>query len=207
VTFYNKGERSELRSRILYVTYDVTEHLKVGKNVIGVILGNGWYSPEVGSNNGWLPGGPWSPFGDRPCLLLQMRADYANGRRVQVQTDDSWRTASGPITYNSFIDGETYDARLEITGWNAPGYDDSEWRQVELLASPPDGALVAQMLPPVRVMESIKPVRILKPKDPELFTGVYVFDMGQNFSGWVKLRVTGSAGHHTSSATRGKHLR
>jgi alpha-L-rhamnosidase len=194
VTYYSKGQHSEIRSRVLYVTYDVSDYLKVGQNVLGVILGNGWYSPPVATNKGWLPGSPLSPFGDKPCLLMQMRVEHSSGRVVQVKTDDSWRTSTGPITYNSFINGEAYDARLEKAGWSGLGYDDSGWAQAGISQNPPDGVLSAQMLPPVRVMESIKPVRILKPKDPELFDGVRVFDMGQNFSGWTKLRVSGPPG-------------
>src|ERR1051326_1637804 len=117
VTYYNSHDH-ELRSRVLYVTYDVTDYLKTGPNVIGVILGNGWYSPELGLNEGWLPGGPNSQFGSKPCLIMQMNVEDVNGGTLHVATDDSWKVSSGPITYNSFIDGETYDARLEKEGWN-----------------------------------------------------------------------------------------
>jgi alpha-L-rhamnosidase len=193
VTYYNTAD-NELRSRVLYVTYDVTDYLKNGRNAIGVILGNGWYSPEPGSNQGWLPGGPNSQFGSTPCLIMQMNIEYANSGSMHVVTDDSWKSSSSPITYNSFIHGETYDARLEKPGWNSPAYDDSAWERVTLLLKPPNGVLTAQMLPPIRVMETIKPVRILKPKDPELFSDVAVYDLGQNFTGWVKLRVSGPRG-------------
>jgi len=193
VTYYNTHDRG-LHSRVLYVAYDVTEYLKTGRNALGVILGNGWYSPPVGSNQGWLPGGPNSQFGRTPCLIMQMNVEYANSGSLHVVTDDSWKTSSSPITFNSFIDGETYDARLEKPGWNSPAYDDSAWEPVTMLAQPPNGVLTAQMLPPIRVMETIKPVRILRPKDAELFSDVDVYDLGQNFTGWVKIRVSGARG-------------
>lgn len=194
VTYYDNSGHPDLQSKILYVTHDVTDFLKPGRNAIGVILGNGWYSPKPGSNFAWLPGGRMSPFGDRPCLLMQMQVGLSNGRSLKLETDDTWHWSSGPITYNSFINGETYDARLEKPGWNNPGYDESAWNSAVLVDHPPNGALKAQMLPPIRVVESIKPVRILRPKDPELFSNVYVFDMGQNFTGWTKLRVAGARG-------------
>ena len=31
---------------------------------------------------------------------------------------------------NSIYDGETYDARLEHSGWTMPGFDDSAWSGV-----------------------------------------------------------------------------
>ncbi len=188
VTYYNNDRPFKLGSRVLYVTHDVTDYLKVGRNAMGVILGNGWYNPESGSD-GWF-----GPFGDRPCLIAQINVECVNGERVHVMTDNTWRASSGPITYNSFIHGETYDARLEKPGWDAPGYDDSSWGEATFLAKPPTGALTAQMIPPIRVMETIKPVRVLRPKDPEGFAGTYVYDMGQNFSGWIKLSVAGPQG-------------
>jgi len=193
VTYYNSNEH-ELRSRVLYVTYDVTDYLKNGPNVVAVILGNGWYSPELGLNEGWLPGGPNSQFGSKPCLIMQMNVEDVNGATLHVVTDDSWKVSSGPITYNSFIDGETYDARLEKEGWNNLPYDDSGWPNAVRVANPPNGVLTAQMVPPIRIMETIRPVKILKPKDAELFWDVDVYDMGQNLTGWVKLRVSGQKG-------------
>ena len=193
VTYYDNAGDPELRSRILYVTYDVTDYLKAGRNAVGVILGNGWYSPAPGSNSSWVPGGPDAPFGSTPCLMMQMNVEYANSGSLHVVTDDSWKATSSPITYNSFIHGETYDARLEKPGWDSAAYDDSGWEQATLLTKPPNGVLTAQMLPPIRVMETIKPVRILKPKDA-YHADVDVYDLGQNITGWVKLRVSGPKG-------------
>lgn len=187
VTYYNNDQSFELGSRVLYVTYDVTDYLKKGSNALGVILGNGWYSPPEPSSSWFVP------FDDRPRLIMQLSAEYANGESFRLATDNTWKTSSSPITYNSFIHGETYDARLEKPGWNTAGYNDSAWESPTVV-KPPSGRLTAQMLPPIRVVETIKPIRILKPKDPELFSDTYVFDMGQNFSGWTRFRLAGTRG-------------
>jgi len=45
------------------------------------------------------------------------------------------------------------------------------------------------MMPPIRVMDTLVPFKMTQPRP-----GVYVFDMGQNASGWARLRVSGSRG-------------
>jgi len=188
-TYYNNDQPFELGSRVLYVTYDVTEYLKSGQNAVGVMLGNGWYSAEDD-----IPPSPShrEPYGDRPILLMQMNLESMDGEMMHVVSDRTWKTSPGPITYNDYCNGESYDARLEKPGWDTPEYDDADWFQAQSMKAP-SGKLVAQMLPPIKVVETIKPVRILNPEE-----GVYVYDFGKNFSGWTKLRVDGPAGTEVS---------
>ncbi|MCK4782991.1 MAG: family 78 glycoside hydrolase catalytic domain, partial [Desulfobacteraceae bacterium] len=180
-TYYNNDQPFELGSRVLYVTYDVTEYLKKGRNAIGVMLGNGWYSDD-----GKSPGR--ERFADRPKLILQMNIKFAEGASVSIVSDDTWKSSSGPITANEICLGEHYDARLEKTGWNNPGYDDSDWDKA-VFADAPSGKLVSQMMPAVKVMKTIKPVKITQPAE-----GVYIYDFGQHFSGWTRLRLKGPKG-------------
>ncbi|MEI8207441.1 MAG: family 78 glycoside hydrolase catalytic domain, partial [Kiritimatiellales bacterium] len=84
--------------------------------------------------------------------------------------------------------GETYDARRELNGWAAEGFDDRTWRQAQALSSP-KGQRVPQRLPPIKINQTLKPVKVSEPRP-----GVYVFDFGQNFSGWARLSVSGPAG-------------
>ena len=123
--------------RVLYSTYDVTNLLRTGPNVAGAILGHGWYKGN-------------------PRLLFQLNITYTDGTRVSLVTDGSWRTASGPILQNSIYDGETYDARLEQSGWDRPGFDASTWTPV-VVTSGPGGVLSAEMIPPIRVVETRQP--------------------------------------------------
>jgi alpha-L-rhamnosidase len=184
-TYYNNDQPFELGSRVLYVTYDVTAYLKTGLDAVGVVLGNGWYSAEAD-----IPPSPSfrDPYGDRPALILQLNIEFTDGGSASIVTDNRWKSSGGAILYNDYDNGETYDARLEKPGWEMPGYNDSGWDNA-VLVQPPGGALTAQMMPPTKVMKTVQPVRILKPKN-----GVYVYDMGQNFTGWTKLHLSGPRG-------------
>ncbi len=155
--------------RALYVTHDVTNLLQQGDNVAGLMLGHGWWQ---GTCAGWL----------------QLCIDYADGEVQQIVTDPSWRWSSGPIVEESLYHGETYDARLEKTGWSAPGYDDAGWEAVVPLETPPE-QMSSQIMPPIRVVDTVKPVK-LTPLDD----GSVIVDFGQNLTGWMKLQVEGPAG-------------
>jgi len=163
--------------RVLYVTHDVTKHLRQGRNAIGVMLGNGWYSEP-----------PYPGYGDSPRLLLQINIEFGDDSKRSVVSDQSWKTSSGPITRNDIYGGESYDARLEKPGWTKPGYDDSAWESAVVKKSP-GGKVVSQLMPPIKVNKTIKPVRLTNPRP-----GVYVYDMGQLFGGWARLRVKGPSG-------------
>ncbi len=169
--------------RTAYVTFDVTNRLRPGANAAGIILGNGrFYAPRL-----HVPVDTLS-FG-YPKLLFQMEIEYADGRTALVASDTSWKlTAEGPIRANNEFDGEEYDARQEMAGWSAPGFDDSKWQAAQDVAAP-GGVLIAQMLEPQRVTETLpaRDVTVLKP-------GVYMVDFGQSFYGMVRLRVRGPAG-------------
>jgi len=185
-TYYHNDQPFELRPRVLYSAYDVTENLQMGENVIGAMLGHGWYSAEED-----IPPSPShrEAYGDRPRLLLQLNVEFDAGERMSLCSDgENWKVAAGPITYNDYNNGETYDARLENPGWAAPGYDDSQWQPV-VLVEPPNGALRAQIMPAIEVVETIEPVELSHPHED-----VWVYDMGQNFSGWCRLQLSGPVG-------------
>ncbi|WP_159881714.1 glycoside hydrolase family 78 protein [Paenibacillus puerhi] len=167
--------------RVQVSTFDVTELLREGGNAIGVILGDGWYSGTVGFLGDKV-------YGERPFFLMQLHIDYEDGARERVCTDASWRTASGPIVYSDMIKGETYDARLELTGWDQPDYDDAGWQSPDVRPGY-NGLLVAAMEPPIRITQTLKPISITKTEQ-----GTYIYDMGQNMVGWTELRVKGDRG-------------
>ncbi|MCX6865573.1 MAG: family 78 glycoside hydrolase catalytic domain, partial [Verrucomicrobia bacterium] len=185
-TYYHNDQPFELGSRILYVTHDVTDFLRKGKNTIGVMLGNGWYSNDEAVLGKDVTGR--QSFGTRPILRLQMNVEYTDGRVESIVTDDKWKVSDGPITANEICLGEAYDARLAKTGWDSPGHDDSKWDNA-VGVKIPGGRMVAQIMPPVKVMRTMKPVKITRPAE-----GVYIYDFGQHFSGWTRLRVEGPRG-------------
>ena len=173
--------------RVLYSTYDVTEQLKRGPNALGVMLGNGWFNP--------LPLRLWGHINPRdnltigqPRVIVQLMVDFADGSSQTIVTDESWKVGDGPILRNSVYLGEVYDARKEQPGWDRPGFADAAWAPV-VSATESLGPLKAQSAPPIRITRTLKPVKLTEPKP-----GVWVFDLGQNFAGWARLKVQGPAG-------------
>ncbi len=176
--------------RLQYQTYDVTGLMREGDNVLGAILGDGWYRGYMGFT------GDRNLYGDRLALLLQLHLTYADGRVEIIGSDEQWRATRGPIQMSDIYMGETYDARQEKPGWDETGYDDSDWHGVRRLDHPKE-IVVAQVGPFIRRQERLRPVRILhSPK------GETILDFGQNMVGWVQMRVRGPAGHHYHPAPR-----
>ena len=166
--------------RVLYTTYDVTPCFQRGANALGVMLGGGWATLHI---NAELPGVYKSP-----ALLLQISLELEGGKQLTLVSDASWKTSRGPVVSDSVYHGEVYDARLELPGWDRPGFDASAWSTAKVREGT-KGAVSAQMMPPIQVVDSMVPVSLSNPQP-----GVYVYDLGQNFSGWAKLRVNGPAG-------------
>jgi hypothetical protein len=172
------------RKTVLYNTYDVTSQLKSGENIIGVMLGNGMYNvPHTPGRYVKFVGS----FG-QPKLILQMQVQYVDGSEALVTSDASWKTTPGPITFSSEYGGEDYDARMESPGWDEPGFDDATWAGA-IEVKGPGGQMTAQLIPPIQVMHIYPSV-----KESEPTPGVIVYDLGQNFSGWPQVKVSGHAG-------------
>lgn len=175
--------QTEFKKRVFYMTYDVTKHIREGKNAVGVMLGNGrFYAPRFTQPTAT------NTFG-YPKMMFQMRTEYADGTAETLTSDTNWKlTTKGPIQANNEYDGEEYDAGMEMPGWDAPGFDDGAWEAAKEVAGP-GGVLSAQMAEPIRVMDTVKPVAMKQPKP-----GMHIFDMGQNMVGWCKLSVQGPKG-------------
>ncbi|MGJ5815232.1 family 78 glycoside hydrolase catalytic domain [Paludibaculum fermentans] len=164
--------------RVNYLTYDVTAYLRAGANAAGVVLGDGWYNQRDRVEEGWL----W--YGS-PRMIAQLEGD--DGAPL-VASDESWRvTTAGPILHSGLFTGEQYDARLEMPGWNAAGFDDSAWAPAAVVRAP-TGVLCAQVAPPDRVMEVIQGQAV------QAAPGVLTLDAGRNLAGWAKLSTSGPRG-------------
>ena len=172
---------TDYRKRIYYRTYDVTSMLSEGANAIGALLGDGWFRGNIsilGQNQ----------YGNKLRLMSQLHIDYVDGRKEIIASDPSWKASFGPIILSDMFEGETYDARKEIPGWDSPGFDDTNWIVVDTGTSIKP---LVQAYPgvPVRSIQDMPTVKLTEPK-PD----TYVFDLGQNFSGWARLKVKGTAG-------------
>jgi alpha-L-rhamnosidase len=174
--------------KVMYLAYDITSLLSKGENVIGAILGNGFYNPRMF----WCEG-----YGT-PRFIGQLHITYTDGSEEVVVSDKSWKAAKSPITKNMVYYGETYDARLEQPGWCEPIFNANLWENAAL-KKPPHGKLMAQTAPPDKVMEQLQPIKIEK-----LANGNYFVDFGKEISGWVRLQnVSAPAGHQIDISFNG----
>ena len=170
--------------RNFYVVYDVTPQLRQGENVIGVILGNGWYNHQ--SMAVWdFHRAPWR---NRPAFCMDLRVTYADGSVDVIPTERDWKTSSGSLVFNSIYTAEHCDARLEQDGWNLPGFDDSRWQGVSYRPVPSQ-QVVSQQVRPIRAVDTLQAKNWRQLDDT-----TYVFDFGQNMSGVTCIKVGGEAG-------------
>jgi alpha-L-rhamnosidase len=173
---------TEYAKRVHYQTYDVTDMLQQGDNAIGAILADGWYAGYFGFT------GNRELYGKDPRVIAQLQIEYADGSKQLVVTDESWKASYGPIREADLLMGCTFDAQMELRGWDASGFDDSKWDAV---------AVTPHVLPklqaavgdPVRSIEQIQAQSVAQPQP-----GMYVYDLGQNMVGWVRLKMSAPAG-------------
>ena len=171
---------------LLYQVYDVTDRLTPGENVLGVTIADGWYGGRIGAT------GESAQYGNKHALLLQMELEYDDGYREQVNSDESWKCSTGPLVYADIWIGEKYDARLEASSWNKPGFTAAGWKAVDVVDYDMKN-LSVQVGNPVRSVMKIEPTKIIiTPK------GETVVDLGQNIAGRLRMTVAGEAGTHVT---------
>ena len=185
---------SAYQRRIHSQTYDVTDLIRNGRNAIGATLADGWYAGYVAyglltDQEGLVPGinGRYY-YGISPAVRIQLELEMADGSHQTIITDPTWKTSLGPITESDILMGESYDARKELTGWTTVGYNESKWESA-VCKTGTSSKVEPHPGVPVRPIEEMaaKTVREQKP-------GVFIFDLGQNISGVVRLKVKGKAG-------------
>ena len=168
--------------RLQYQVYDVTNHMQSGKNAIGVALGSGWYRGKLAWQDGI------NHYGKDIALLCQINVTYTDGSKETIISDNTWKCNTGPILSAEIYDGEVYDAREEMPGWNEVGFDEIVWVAAKE-ADYEKAHLVATYNEPIRKKETFEPIEIFEtPK------GEKVIDFGQNLVGWVKVKASGEAG-------------
>ncbi len=172
---------TDYRKRVRYQAYDVTALVERGKNAMGALLANGWYSGHIGNGGNRF-------FGKEPAFIAQLEVTYTDGRTERIVTDNSWKSHPGPILASDFMLGEDYDARQEVKGWDQAGLDENQWMAVNT-RDESTRAIEAQVMEPVRQIFEITPKAVTDPKP-----GCWVFDLGQNMVGVVRLKVSAPAG-------------
>lgn len=163
---------------IQYQTFDITDQLTVGSNLVSVMLGSGWYKGRYGANGGSL-----EFYGDRFALICELHITLEDGSELIIVTDPSWKAQPSPVIESDIFDGETYDARI---GKVLPAPARSlAVRLIDIDLS----RLEARRSLPVCINEEIKPVALIHTP-----AGETVLDMGQNMTGWLRFRTRAPAG-------------
>ena len=183
---------TDYRLRLKYQTYDVTPALSQGSNVLAALLAPGWYSTPL----------QWyqqpNVYGTTPpSLKALLRIQYADGSVDWVATGENWQATTSPTLKAEIYDGETQDARLVQPGWSAANFAAKDWKPAEIRS--PDLSAVqidGQDFQSIRVERTLTPKAMAEPKP-----GVYIYDMGQNFSGVEHLRLQGPAGTNVQVRT------
>ena len=176
--------RSNIDDYIYYDSYDIASELSVGKNVIGIMLGNGIRNAP----GAYIWDFEKARFRGAPITAFSLTVKYKDGSGETVVSDADTLTAPSPVIFDDLHFGEYYDARLEIPGWNLPDFDDSGWSRA-VPAEPPRGEARLCEADPITVRSVIKPVSVTEYKD-----GSYIYDFGVNTAGLCKLRINGTEG-------------
>mgnify|MGYP000306642653 CR=1 FL=1 len=177
---------TDYSKRILYSTFDITGLIKQGKNAIGVMLGNGAYNlHKTAGRYSWGSGG--TQLGN-PSFIVQIHLTYDDGSQTLITSDESWKYADGPVTFNNIYGGEDYDARKEAEGWCSVDFSDKGWHLAKIAKSP-GGQLKSQSMPPIKITQTLQTVAQTNPAE-----GIYLYDLGQNIAGWWRVQVKGKAG-------------
>lgn len=162
---------------IQYQTFDITDQLTVGPNLISVMLGNGWYKGRYGAD-----GGSIDFYGDRFALICELHITLENGDELVVVSDPSWKATPSPVIESDIFDGEMVDVRIPKM---VPSPNASPVRVIALDTS----RLEARRSLPVYINEEIKPIAIIHTP-----AGETVLDMGQIMTGWVRFRTYAPVG-------------
>jgi alpha-L-rhamnosidase len=178
---------TDFSKRVYYTEYDITAQVQNGKNCLGVALGNGFYNP--------LPLKMWGsrnlrdvlPVGN-PAFVARLLLTYENGETKQIVTDNSWKFYSGPIIKNNVYLGEVYNAQHQPENWDLPGFNENTWKNAVNVKGP-GGQLQKRFFPAIQVSQKITPVKITSPNP-----GIFIVDMGVNFTGQYRIKIRGEKG-------------
>ncbi len=185
---------NDYRKRNTYQTYDVTALLgsasatQPARNAIAVQLADGWYAGRIGLTQHFAGGPTRGIYGRKPAFFGQLDLWYADGRRETIPSDESWKsTLEGPLVAADLLDGERWDARRELAGFDQPGYDDSRWSQVDVAEL--RCSLNSQRGTSVRVIGTEPPASVTR-----LGPNRWLYDFGRNRAGWCRVRARAPAG-------------
>lgn len=187
---------TDYRKLILYVTFDVTDLLQIGRNVIGAEVGNGWYIKCDEHYTFTFPTfmppnpNPYKPYGSCLIFAMDLHVEYEDGTEETFHADDSFKVKEHPVVMSNVYGSETIDGHLAQPGWSETGFDDSTWQQASYLPEEeaPKADKKEQAMPPIKVVKSYggKLLSHVNERD--------IYDFGQNMSGILEFEVKGKTG-------------
>jgi alpha-L-rhamnosidase len=172
---------TDYRRRLYVDCHDVTAQLRPGRNTLGALLADGWFSGYIGFER------RRELYGRQLALRAQLEVELTDGSRVVLASDASWEGCFGPVLASDFYNGEYYDARREIPGWSQ-GAAGEEWRAVRVVPGP-SGLLCGAVYPPVRATEELVPVRLEQRPNGDIR-----IDFGRLFAGVPRIELSGERG-------------
>lgn len=180
---------TDYNKRVYYQIYDVTDLMRSGDNALSAQIGYGWYAGYLGYallvKNPIVRGF----YGKVPAMKAQLEVEYQNGEKEIFATDKKWKLKAGALRESDLLNGETYDARLEFPEWNKTKFDDTRWDNAQVFPDLAERKMQVYPGPPVKITQTLSVKNITK--RPE---GKYIFDLGQNIAGIVRIKVKGNAG-------------
>jgi alpha-L-rhamnosidase len=183
--YFNPGW-TDYRKRMMYNTYDVTDLLSTGPNVLGCTLGSGWYTDAMSFNTNRE-----DQYGAYPELLCHLLIRFKDGTKLCIDSDKDWKVFNGgPYEEDSWLNGVCYNTAKEINGWDKPKFDASAWKPVKLFGTQPD-SIALQPYVGQAVRETMK---VIASDVTEPAPHVYVYDFGQNLVGIPSVRIVGKKG-------------
>jgi hypothetical protein len=177
---------SDLRTRALYVTYDLTPYLRTGQNAIGVWLASGW-APFRDAN-------PPVDFhvAKAPLCIIQVEYAAPGVPSSQILSDDTWKCSLSTTRHlgrwqNSDFGGDLVDESRHISGWNDVELDDSTWEKATVYQ--PGLLLSPDLSDHNRRCDTIPAVKV-----EQMSPGKFRFTMARLYYGWIELQVKGKPG-------------
>jgi len=179
---------TDFHKRAYFQTYDITSMIHQGVNTVAAILGDGWYASNLAFT------GRQNYYGGKPKLKIELSVEYVDGSVEDVSSDSTWKASTGPLRSADILLGCDFDARLEMQGWDQPGFEDDRWVAAtapcnDSEAPPHQPLLLPAVSDPPHVQELLPTIKVTEP-----MPNISIFDLGQNMSGWAKLRLRGSVG-------------
>ena len=173
--------QTDFDKRILYNTDDVSGDVGRGQNVIAVHLGSGWYNESIAFS---APGKNLQ-YGV-PTFTAQLVIYFDDGSSQVVTSDEAWQAHPSPVVKEGLFSGEIYDGSKNQHDWHnvSASHQSKNWKSASVRKELPTQKLEPQLLPPIRTVKAVQPLRILNPSE-----NVWVFDFGQNFTGVPTLHL------------------